>query len=377
MGAMRWLEMLAIGIWVFRETNSPELVAVMVMLRMLPMALLGSVTGVFADLVNRKWIMVVSLALMAVVAGVLGALVQAESVTLWHIGLGAFISGACWSTDLPVRRTIMGEKVGRSELGTAMSLDSASNNATRMAGPVIGGALFAAVGLEGAYYVAAGVYVLAALFALSVAYEQKTEARRDFRFLADLRQGFAYLRKERPLIGHLSITVLINLFAFPYISMAPVVGRDTFALDPVGVGFLVSAEGAGAFAGSVLIAFLARPDRYRQIYLSGSLLFILGILVFSLTSNLYLGVVALIAGGFGIAGFAAMQSAIMFGAAPVEIRSRLMGILVVCIGAGPLGVVHVGWLAGLVGGSEALTIIAVEGLVSLILVVYLFPEIRR
>ena len=72
-----------------------------------------------------------------------------------------------------------------------------------------------------------------------------------------------------------------------------------------------------------------------------------------------------------------MQSAIMFGAAPVEIRSRLMGILVVCIGAGPLGVVHVGWLAGLVGGSEALTIIAVEGLVSLILVVYLFPEIRR
>ena len=82
-------------------------------------------------------------------------------------------------------------------------------------------------------------------------------------------------------------------------------------------------------------------------------------------------------GGLGIAGFASMQSAIMFSEAPPEIRSRLMGILSVCIGAGPLGVLHVGWLADWLGGSMALTVISLEGLVAMGLLVFFVPELRR
>src|SRR3546814_19271085 len=72
-----------------------------------------------------------------------------------------------------------------------------------------------------------------------------------------------------------------------------------------------------------------------------------------------------------------MQSAIMFGEAPPAIRSRLMGVLSVCIGAGPLGVLHVGWRADQVGGSAALTIIAAEGLVALTQLVLAAPELPR
>ena len=46
-------------------------------------------------------------------------------------------------------------------------------------------------------------------------------------------------------------------------------------------------------------------------------------------------------------------------------RTRVMGVLVACIGAGPIGVLHVGLLAEWLGAHQAVTIIAVEGLIAI------------
>ncbi|WP_323795188.1 MFS transporter [Nisaea sp.] len=377
MGAMRWLEMLAVGVWVYDLTDSPVLVALMTMLRLLPMALFGSVTGVIADRLDRKLLLVLSLCLMAGAAGVLALSAWAGTLTLWQVGLGAFLSGLGWSTDLPVRRTILGESVGHARLGPAMSMDSASNNATRMIGPIAGGGLYAAIGMAGTYAVAAVFYFVAVVLALLVVYRAADKEPRPLALFQEIAEGFAYLRRSRALLGHLGITIIVNLFAFPYASMAPVVGRETFDIDPVRIGLLLTVEGAGAFAGAMLIAFLAFPNRFRRVYLLGSILFVCCILAFSLVTSYTAALLILAVGGFGIAGFASMQSAIMFSEAPPEIRSRLMGILSVCIGAGPLGILHVGWLAALIGGSQALTVIALEGLVAIAVLVWRVPELRR
>src|SRR3546814_4498944 len=165
---MRWLEILAIGVWAYALTHSPVAVAMMTVLRMLPMAMFGTITGAVAERLDRKTILVVSQATMGLTSGLLGLLVWSGGVELWHVGVGAFVNGLCWSTDLPVRRTILGESVGADRLGPAMSMDSASNDATRMIGPLAGGALYAAVGLEGAYTVAALFYGVSALVAASI-----------------------------------------------------------------------------------------------------------------------------------------------------------------------------------------------------------------
>ncbi|MEP3068656.1 MAG: MFS transporter [Parvibaculum sp.] len=377
MGAMRWLELLAVGVWVYDLTNSPVLVALMTMLRMAPLALFGSIVGVIADRLDRKLLLVLSLSLMAGTAGVLAVSAWAGTLTVWQVGLGAFLSGMGWSTDLPVRRTILGESVGHARLGPAMSMDSASNNATRIFGPIAGGGLYAAIGMEGTYAVAAFFYFVAVLLALFVVCKVTDKTPRPFALFQEIGEGIAYLRKSRALLGHLGITVIVNLFAFPYASMAPVVGRETFDIDPVRIGLLLTVEGGGAFAGALLIAFVAAPNRFRRIYLLGSILFVICILAFSLVTSYIAALFILAVGGFGIAGFAAMQSAIMFSEAPPEIRSRLMGILSVCIGAGPLGVLHVGWLASLIGGSAALSVIAIEGLAATALLVWCVPELRR
>jgi MFS family permease len=377
MGAMRWLEILAIGVWTYELTGSPVTVALMLVLRMLPMAMFGTVTGAVADRLDRKLILTVSQAVMAATTALLALLVAVGALELWHVGLGAFVNGLCWSTDFPVRRTMLGESVGADRLGPAMSMDSVSNNATRMIGPLVGGALLAAIGLGGAYAVTAVFYGVSALVAASVRFTPVPQEPRPFALFAEIRDGLAYLRRTRALLGHLGVTVIVNLFAFPYASMAPVIGRETFQVDAVRIGLLLAVEGGGAFVGALAIAFLVRPERFRLIYLCGSVLFVASVLVFSLTTSYAVALVALTVSGFGIAGFASMQSTIMFGEAPPAIRSRLMGVMAVCIGVAPIGVLHVGWLASRFGGSMAVTIITVEGLLALGVLILAFPELRR
>jgi hypothetical protein len=81
--------------------------------------------------------------------------------------------------------------------------------------------------------------------------------------------------------------------------------------------------------------------------------------------------------GIGIAGFAVMQSTIVFLAAPAAVRSRVMGLLTVAIGAGPVGMLYVGVLADWLGAPAAVACLALQGLLALALAAWYWPELRR
>src|SRR6185312_13321016 len=74
----------------------------------------------------------------------------------------------------------------------------------------------------------------------------------------------------------------------------------------------------------------------------------------------------LVFGGFGSAAFANMQTSLIITHAPPHIRSRLMGLLTVCIGMGPVGILLVGALASLLGPLHAVDTIELTGLVAVI-----------
>src|SRR5215813_1189747 len=63
-GVARWLEFVAIAIFVYELTRSPELVALLAVLRMVPYVLLGFLMGALADAINRKRLMVVAFFIM-------------------------------------------------------------------------------------------------------------------------------------------------------------------------------------------------------------------------------------------------------------------------------------------------------------------------
>ena len=155
----------------------------------------------------------------------------------------------------------------------------------------------------------------------------------------------------------------MNLFAFPYMQMIPVLGAEKLMVDPVLVGLLISVEGLGATFGALTIAAVAQPRHYTRVYTYASLAFLCVIAAFALVPWYWLAIPLLFVGGFGMSGFGAMQSIIVVSSTRPEMRGRVLGVLAVAIGSGPIGALHVGWLATQIGTDTAVLAIALTGLI--------------
>src|ERR1700758_4054516 len=140
------------------------------MLRMLPMALFGAVVGALAERFERRIALVIVVISMLLTSLVLALLAWSDALEVWHVALASFVTGIAWTTDNPVRRTMIGEVVGPDRMSAAMSIDVGANNASRMLGPTLGGVLLATVGIGGAFAVSVACYLVALVAALRVAH---------------------------------------------------------------------------------------------------------------------------------------------------------------------------------------------------------------
>ena len=372
---LRWLEILAVGVVVFDMTGSPFQVAFMIILRFLPMALMGAFTGVVAERVNRRVFLILSLVFMLGTSVMLTLLAFGGYLNLWVIGLSVVLNGLFWTTDNPIRRTLLGEVVRPAQIGIAMSLDTVTNSTTRFLGPLVGGIFLEFAGLEGVFLVGAVLYAGALLLACvtqPVSARQHREHRGMFNFLAD---GIRVLQTNRVLVGVLAITVIYNLWAFPFVSMIPVIGKDVLGLSPLPVGLLVSAEGAGTLIGALLVLLTRSVAHYRRLYTFGLGISLAMALIYSQLGSFLPSGAFLALEGIGAGIFAAMQAALVLLNTPPKMRSRMMGLLSVCVGLCALGFLHIGLLADWVGVQNAVLICTAEGLVALFLVCWTWPEI--
>ena len=129
---------------------------------------------------------------------------------------------------------------------------------------------------------------------------------------------------NRALVAALTITVSLNFFGFPFLTMVPVIGRDVLGANAFLYGVLAGAAGIGSLTGAIIIA--SRQIRsHGQVYSIGSA-FMLGILVlFSLSEWYAVSLVLLMVAGLGMSGFATMQPTIALRAVSPEMRGRAMG----------------------------------------------------
>ena len=366
-GTIRWLETLAIGLYTFHETGSPFLVTVMLFARTLPSMLIGAPVGALAARLDRKRLLAINFAVLTVASTVLFALAHTGRLELWHVAAGAVLSGCTWAMDHPVRRTLLGEIAGNRRLAVAMSLDMATVHATRAIGPIAGGALLHWHGIAGVYALAILLNGASFLNATRLRHRARREAPSPtVRFTRILSDGVAFARGNPVVLAVLIVTLIVNLFGFSYISIAPVIGEEVLGLDPVRVGFMMATEGLGAFLGSLALATFVRPAWYRPVYATGAAGFVAMVFLFSLSTWFAASIPILFFAGLAVSGFAAMQGTLLMHGTPPEMRSRLMGLLTLSIGFAPLGILLVGALSEWLGPARTLTVTSLTGLATLV-----------
>ena len=370
-----WLEMLVIPLLTLELTDSPFLVSLVFFLRFVPM-LFGFGLGVLSERINRKHLLTSGLIVQAATALTWALLAVTGSIEFWHLAVGSFLIGIVMTSDFPVRRTMMGEIVDRSQIGRAMSLEMTSSSFFRILGPFAGGVLLGTVGAYGGFLLAALLYLAGLIIAVSTNYLQPLSTKRDTSTKTQMIQGINYIRRNEIIIGTLVVTLVVNAFGFSYMSQQPVVARQVLEVSDVLIGVLQSVEGVGMFLGAALVTIFARPHQYIRIYMGSSLLYLLTITLFSQSNTYWASLLILFLSGIGMSGFAAMQSAIMVYTSSQEMRGRVMGSVTMFIGFGPLGALGIGMLAGFYSIATAVMITACIGIACTLIVFILYPSMR-
>jgi MFS family permease len=364
---VRWLEMLAIGLYAYQLTGSAFVVAMLGMLRVLPMGLFGALLGAVADRVERHSALLWVLGISLVGTAALAVLASVGALEIWHLALVSFVNGICWAADNPVRRMMIGDVVGSDRMSTAMSIDAGTNNASRVAGPLLSGVLLAELGIAAVFWLGSVLYAVSLVVARRVRIRSRSHGVQHPPVLASIRQGLVWLRGDQRVIGVFLITIYFNVFGWPFTSMIPVIGTDHLQLGPQGVGLVASCEGIGGLFGAILIAWLARPEWYGRIYIAAVTSYIAMAIAFALAPVASVAALVLLVSGTLSTGFGVMQSTLVYRWTPPAMRARLLGVLSVCIGTSPFGFLYLGWLAELMGPRAATIALGAQGLLVMFL----------
>lgn len=360
--AMRWLELLVSGLFAWEVTHSALAVTVVVALRQIPQLLFGAFAGAISEALNRKLIVMASLLGPAIVSTVLATLATMGELQLWHVAIGNLLSGTMWASEMSTRRRMVGEAAGPHRIVNAIALDSATSAATRMVGPLLGGMAFEWLHMRGAYTLTALVQFLGAFAMSGLVYAQVTRRLNLMRIPHEIVEGLRFAWTKPTILLVFGVTIVTNAFAFAYSGLVAPLGLAAFNVSPALVGLLAAGEPLGALIGGALIAMgVVRMDR-RLAFAGGAALFMVALIVMALSPSFWFAFAILVLGGFGTAGFGNMQSTLMLTEAPPEVRSRLMGVVTVCIGTGPLGQLAAGAISDQLGPRSAVIVMAVTGL---------------
>lgn len=367
---MRMQEILVAGVFAYQQTGSALVVSLVLVLRAVPMLLLGAVAGALAESVDRKRLLMSGQALAGLAAMTITLLAATGHLALWHLAVSSFLGGLIWTNEHATRRRMMAEVAGADDMVAAVALDTTTGSSTRMIGPLLGGMFFQVVGLTAAYALASLLYLAAFLCVSGVRHRQEPHdgARRSLG--AEVAAALRLAMRHRVIRAVLGVTIVMNAFSFSYTAVLPALGREVFGASPFEVGLLAAAEPAGALLGGLLMAYGITARLFGGVrgFLLGSAGFTAVVLLASFVPDYGAVLAMLFAGGIGVAAFTAHQTALVMLDAPPEARSRLLGLVTTCIGTGPFGLLLIGSLADAQGPAAAVTAMAAAGLGGLALI---------
>jgi MFS family permease len=374
-----YMEMVVLGWLVFDLTNSARMVSLVGFCRTLPLLLVSLFSGPIIDYVGRRRVVIAaqSANLSAYLAIVI--LLWSGKAAPWNIAIVAFCLGTAWALDWPTRRSLVPDMLGKARMMDGLLLESFLTGLARIIAPSMAGALIARYGAIGCYTGMAILSICALTILLPLLRGSGSRKAKPFSApsLLVMGEGIRYVRSNQTILAVVLITLIMNLWIFPYVSLLPVFAREVLHKGPIELGFLSTGTGVGSFVGLLALHFLRQRVNIGVLFVIGTSWMCIALTVFALSNVYPLSWSMLLCAGMGMACFGTLQSTIVLLCTSDEMRSRVMGVLVLAIGGDPLGQLQIGTLAENFGVQKTLAGQASAALLALVLVVILAPAVLR
>ena len=327
-GGAAWALIVARGWLAFSitETNSTLWVGVVTFMAMAPRFFLIPIVGFIADRFDRQttlsWIYGLNFSHNLILA----LLVTFGEVGLWHLVVLSAINGTLRAAQQTTASALIPNLVPKETLLNAVALNQASQQGSRVVGPLAIAPLLAFVNVGAAFWLSSFFYLVGLIQVLRVKTRSRGRMDPNQSLLHNLAAGFIYTY-EHPMVlsmvllamGHCSLTM-------SYESMLPAISQEKLGAGSAGFSYLIAGVGAGALISSVFLAGIRNEATRGRIFLAFGLTSGLGPIALALSTDHLLSIAATFLMGVNQAGFMTITHAIIHSIVPDEIRGRISGV---------------------------------------------------
>jgi MFS family permease len=351
---------IAMMFWLMENIGSSILMSIILTISILPSIVLGAISGVLADKVSRKkiivfadiirGIVVLSLALSLIYG------VTDKTVVIILFAITALINGVCRALFQPAIDAWIPDIVSNQQLPKTIAFFSTSTQCATILGQALGGILYRILGAPVLLLLDALSYIFSAISECFIKVETKPKNDEHLSFKltitsykTDLLEGFYYVKNKKGMFQTMLFASSINFFIAPFMLLLPFYVAEQLSSPVQWYGFLLAGMGLGSLLGFWVSAMLKPSGNQRAIIMFSSILILslflllLGQSFENISSLIYLSIVGFCLGMFNLQSMTLFQTS-----SPSEIRGRVMGLLMTASSALlPLGLIISGGLGAL------------------------------
>ncbi len=349
------------------------------LVRIVPIIAFSLVSGVVADVVDRRKLMLGTQSIMAAFAGVLALLTFRGLHAVWPIYLLAALGSAAAAFDGPARQSLIPNLVPREHLANAISLNTIMAQIASVAGPSLAGVVIALLGVGWAYLFNAVSFlvVIAALLLMrnvkAAGGEQPTEIS-----LHAALEGLRFVFSA----GLIRATMLLDFFATFFSSataLLPIFAQDILRVGAHGYGWLYAAPSVGALVASAgMVHSVDRMERRGRVLLWAVCAYGAATVVFGISRSFWLTFACLALTGAADTVSMVLRNLIRQLMTPDRLRGRMTSVNMVFFMGGPqLGELEAGLVANWFGAPLSVVSGGLGCLVTTAVIAAATPALRR
>lgn len=373
------VQLVVIGWEIYQLTKDPLSLGLLGLSEVVPYLAVALYAGHVVDRHDRKFISVIALLILlgASLALFVMALVEPVPTRVWPFYVVFGACGLARSFLQVARSALVAEIVPREVYPNAATWRSSTWQAGTVAGPALGGVMFATLGVQWTL----GINLVFGLVALStmllVRHQRTPVSRTSVSVVRNLVEGLRYVRSQRVILGALTLDLLAVFFG-GVVAILPIFASDILRVGADGFGALQAAPGAGA----VIMAFvLAHRRPFRNagpVLLASVTVFGLCILGFALSRSFAVSVVLLAISGAADNVSAVIRSTLIQVKVPPDMLGRVSSVNAMFIGSSnELGYFESGVVARLLGVVPSVLFGGTMTLLTVGLIAWRLPDVRR
>jgi MFS family permease len=306
--------------------------------------------GVLADRYDRRLLMIVANFIIAGSFVGIGLLVIYDLIEIWHVIGSAVIAGAGMAIQQTSSQAVIPGLVPREGIMNAVSLHSVTQGVSTVLGPSLAGVFIWLVGIQGAYFAAAGaltipVLLYARMRPLKIAESGTSRDGTKESFFTSFKEGVRFAIHSPAVRVVILVTITTMTFAMPFLQLMPLYVTDVLNRGPATLGLILSLPGFLTVGGGLFAASLG-DFRYKGRLLFAAVLSpCIAAIVLSQTSLVWTTILAVGIFGAGVSQYAPSSRSAVMKATPEAMRGRVSSLLAMNMGWGSGGVMMYGLVA--------------------------------